>query len=107
MTIVLLVAAGILAVAALLVIVRMTVGPTILDRSVALDVLVTITVCGCALYAAHTRTTHVLPVLLVLSAFACVGAVSIARYASQSDDIDADGDNGSDDNSGDLSGELR
>ncbi|GGO68423.1 monovalent cation/H+ antiporter complex subunit F [Nocardioides deserti] len=87
MNVVLVVAAGILLVAALLLVVRMTLGPTILDRSVALDVLVAVTVCAIALYSAHTGATYALPVVVVLAGCGFVSAVSVARYASRSDDL--------------------
>lgn len=89
MTIVLGLAGTMLAVAAVLLLVRMTVGPTILDRSVALDVLVAVTVCTIGLYVAHTRVTFALPALVVLTGCGMVGAVSVARYASRSDDVEA------------------
>jgi multicomponent Na+:H+ antiporter subunit F len=97
MTIVLVLAGVLLAVAAVLLLVRMTVGPTILDRSVALDVLVAVTVCSLGLHVAHTGVTFALPVLVVLTGCGMVGAVSVARYASRSDDVEA----GSTDDSGD------
>ncbi|NHC23635.1 cation:proton antiporter [Nocardioides sp. IC4_145] len=87
MNVVLVVAAGILLVAALLLVVRMTLGPTILDRSVALDVLVAVTVCAIALHSAHTGSTYALPVVVVLAGCGFVSAVSVARYASRSDDL--------------------
>lgn len=89
MTIVFLVAGLVLLVAAVLLVVRMTIGPTILDRSVALEVLVAVTSSSVGLYAAYTGDTFTLPVLVVLGACGFVGAVSVARYASRSDDLDA------------------
>jgi multicomponent Na+:H+ antiporter subunit F len=86
------VVAALLGLAALLLLVRLTVGPTILDRSVALDVLMSVTICGIALHAAATGTTTGLPVLVALSMVGFVGAVSIARYASGSDDLSAEED---------------
>ena len=76
--------------AALVLLVRLTVGPTILDRSVALDVLMSVTIGGIVLYSAARDDTVDLPVLLVLASVGFVGAVSIARYASRSDDVDAE-----------------
>jgi multicomponent Na+:H+ antiporter subunit F len=85
-------AGALLGLAALLLLVRLTVGPTILDRSVALDVLMSVTICGVALHAAATGTTTALPVLLALSMVGFVGAVGIARHASRSDDLSAEED---------------
>lgn len=95
MTVVLAVAAGVLLAAAVLLVVRMTLGPTILDRSVALDVLVAVTVCAIALHTAHTGETYALPVLVVLAGCGFVSAVSVARYTSRSDDLSTG--NGDDD----------
>lgn len=86
MTIVIAMAGIILFIAALLLVIRMTIGPTILDRSVALDVLVAVTAGSLGLYTAHTGVTHALPVLVVLAGCGFVGAVSVARYAGQSED---------------------
>ncbi|MCD4536028.1 monovalent cation/H+ antiporter complex subunit F [Nocardioides sp. cx-169] len=93
MTAVLVVSAAILFVASLLLLLRLTIGPTILDRSVALDVLVAITVSAVGLYTAHTGVTFALPLLVVLAGCGFVGAVSVARYASRSNDL-GDGDEG-------------
>lgn len=92
MSIVIAVVAAMLGLAAILLLIRMTVGPTILDRSIALDVLMAITICGVAVHSAHTGSAVMLPVLLALSMLGFVGAVSIARYASGSDDVTADDD---------------
>ena len=89
MTVVLVLGATLLAAAAVLLLVRLTIGPTILDRSVALDVLVAVTVCATGLYVAHSGMTYPLPMLVVLAGCGMVGAVSVARYASRSDDLEA------------------
>ena len=82
MTWVLVVAAAMLSVAGLLLVGRMTVGPTILDRSMALDVMMSVMVCDVALYAIWVEEPWTLPMLLVLASVGFVGAVSIARFAS-------------------------
>ncbi len=92
MTAVLVASAALLGLAAVLVLVRMTNGPTILDRGVALEVLVAISICAIALYTAHTRELHALPALLALSLLGFIGAVSIARYAPGAEDVEARGD---------------
>jgi len=91
-TVVLVVAAAMLGLAAALLVVRITVGPTVFDRSIALDVLMAVAICGVALHAAHTRQASTLPALLVLSLVGFVGAVSIARFARGSDDVEAERD---------------
>ena len=92
MTWVLVASAVMLTAAALLLVVRMTVGPTILDRSMALDVMMSVMVCAVSLYAIWSEEAWTLPMLLVLAAVGFVGAVSIARFASGAEDEVADDD---------------
>ena len=84
------VSAVLLGVAALLVVVRMTVGPTMLDRALAFDVLVGIAICGVALDAAVRRTGENLPLLLVATLLGFVGSVSVARFSPGSDDVETE-----------------
>lgn len=86
-----LVASGVmLTAAAVLLVVRMTVGPTILDRSMALDVMMSVMVCAVSLYAIWSEEAWAIPMLLVLASVGFVGAVSIARFASGAEDESAD-----------------
>lgn len=78
--------------AAVLLVIRMTVGPTILDRSMALDVLMSVMVCAVALKTIHRQDPWSVPMLLVLAMVGFVGAVVIARYASRTDDEAAEED---------------
>ncbi|RBY96177.1 pH regulation protein F [Blastococcus sp. TF02-8] len=78
-------AAGVVAYAllgggALLALVRVALGPSLLDRVVATDTLLVIISAGLAVHAALTRDPTVVPVLVVVSLLAFVGSVSIARY---------------------------
>lgn len=90
MTVVLLLCLAMLSVAGVSVVARITVGPTVLDRVVALDMFVAVGICALAIEAAWNRHTHTLPVLLVLTLLGFVGSVSIARFTRGSDDIEAD-----------------
>jgi multicomponent Na+:H+ antiporter subunit F len=90
MTVVLAVCLAMLAASALLLVVRISRGPTMLDRVVALDVLVAVVICGLALEAAAHRHTTTLPILGVLSLLGFVGSVSIARFTRGSDDVEAE-----------------
>ncbi len=90
MTVVLIICMVLLFIAAVCVLARMTMGPTILDRAVAFDVFVAISICALALEAAVNRHTFTLPILLVLTLLGFVGSVSIARFTRGSDDIDAE-----------------
>jgi multicomponent Na+:H+ antiporter subunit F len=77
-------------VAALMALSRIVRGPTILDRVIASDVLMTtlVLVVGAEMvYNGHTRT---IPFMLVLSAVAIFGTVAVARYISQQDKPEED-----------------
>lgn len=60
-------AGGMLSVAAVLTLVRVARGPGMLDRVIAMDVLVSITVCALGVEAAVNRHTTTLPILIALS----------------------------------------
>lgn len=57
-------------------------GPSMLDRTIALDIVVTVVVAAVALYAAVDRRADVVPILVVLSLVGFVGSVTISRFAS-------------------------
>ncbi|GLY07084.1 MULTISPECIES: monovalent cation/H+ antiporter complex subunit F [Actinoplanes] len=66
---------------AVLALVRMVRGPSVLDRIVATDVLLAIVMVAIATEVAFTRDATGLPVLVVLSILGFVGSVSVARFA--------------------------
>jgi multicomponent Na+:H+ antiporter subunit F len=74
------VAFALLGAGALLALVRLALGPSLLDRVVATDVLLVIISAGLAVYAGLARDPTVVPVLVVVSLLAFVGSVSVARY---------------------------
>ena len=82
MTAVVAVAALLLAAAAVMALVRVEQGPSMLDRTVALDILTSVVVAGIALEAAWTRRTDTVPVLVVVAFVGFVGSVAIARFAA-------------------------
>ncbi|MCH1864946.1 monovalent cation/H+ antiporter complex subunit F [Nocardioides sp. CFH 31398] len=82
-------------VAALLVVVRITRGPTMLDRAIAFDVLVSIAIGGIVVQAAVDGTADAVPLILVATLLGFVGSVSIARFTPGSDVVD-DGDESDD-----------
>jgi multicomponent Na+:H+ antiporter subunit F len=65
---------------ALLALIRLARGPSLLDRVVATDTLLVIISASLAVHAALERDATVVPVLVVVSLLAFVGSVSIARY---------------------------
>jgi multicomponent Na+:H+ antiporter subunit F len=79
-TVVLWLAFGMLGVGALLALVRLGIGPSLLDRVVATDTLLVIIAAGLAVHAGLRRDPTVVPVLVVVSLLAFVGSVSVARY---------------------------
>ncbi|GIG23453.1 hypothetical protein Cch01nite_41770 [Cellulomonas chitinilytica] len=82
MSVVVLVCSALLVAGAALAVVRAEKGPSMLDRTVALDIVVTTMLAGIALYAAVYRRADVVPILVVLSLVGFVGSVTIARFAS-------------------------
>jgi len=81
-TVVVVLAGALLTAGAVLTLVRAERGPSMLDRTVALDVLTSVLVSGVALHAAWTRRTDTVPVLLALALVGFVGSVTIARFAA-------------------------
>jgi multicomponent Na+:H+ antiporter subunit F len=90
MTVVVVITMVMLAVAAVCTVARMTLGPTLLDRAVALDVFIAVGICALAVEASVNRHTTTLPILLALALLGFVGSVSVARFTHGSDDIDAE-----------------
>lgn len=82
-TLALVVLGVILAVAALPVVYRMIVGPTILDRAVATDMLVVMVVLGMALYTSHAAAPWAGPAMLGLTGTAFIATVTVARFVAR------------------------
>ena len=82
MTVVVWVCGVLLTVGAVLAVIRAEKGPSMLDRTIALDIVVTTMIAAVALYAAVERRTDVVPILVVLSLVGFVGSVTIARFAA-------------------------
>lgn len=74
------------AVAALLTVWRIIVGPSILDRAVASDVLLTEVMCVLGAEMAISQHTRTLPVLLVIAGVGVFGSVAIARFVARKED---------------------
>lgn len=64
--------------------VRIVRGPTMLDRTVAVDVIVAACVGAIGVEAAVFQHSTTLPILIALALIAFLGSVSIARYAARS-----------------------
>ena len=89
MNIVVYVAGALFAVAALFAVVRIWRGPSILDRMVAADMLLSTLICVLGAEMVYNHHTRTLPVALVLAMFAFVGSVSVARFATKQKDAEA------------------
>ena len=85
--IVLVVGGGVLSLTALAVVYRMIVGPTILDRAVAIDSLVVLVVLGMALYAASAEAPWAGPAMLGLTGLAFIGTVTFARFVGREEPV--------------------
>ena len=57
-------------------------GPRMLDRVVAVDVVVATVLGGVALISAWTLRTDLVPVLVVLALVGFIGSVTVARFAA-------------------------
>ncbi|KRE28180.1 cation:proton antiporter [Mycobacterium sp. Soil538] len=69
-----------LSAAALATMFRMLLGPTTLDRLVALDTLVAVAMCAIGTWAAFSLDTTVTYSLTALALITFVGSVSVARF---------------------------
>jgi len=74
--------------AALLIVWRIIIGPSILDRAVASDVLLTLVMCVLGAEMAINHHTRTLPVLLIIAAVGVFGSISIARFVARKDNVD-------------------
>jgi multicomponent Na+:H+ antiporter subunit F len=74
------IAAVMLAAAATITMIRLLAGPTTLDRLVALDTLVAVTMCAIGTWAAFSLDTTVTYGLTALALISFVGSVSVARF---------------------------
>ena len=73
------------AIAAALAVIRIVIGPSILDRAVAADVLLTEVMCVLGADMAINHHTRTLPVLIVVAAVGVFGSISVARYVARRD----------------------
>jgi len=88
MNVVLVIAAVIFAVAALVTVYKIVIGPSILDRAVASDVLLTEVMCVLGVDMAINHHTRSLPVLLIIAAVGVFGSIAIARFVARRDQPD-------------------
>ncbi|KQQ66994.1 monovalent cation/H+ antiporter complex subunit F [Microbacterium sp. Leaf320] len=85
MTILLLAIMVVFGLAAILTIIRIVRGPSILDRAVASDVLLTEVMCVLGAEMAINGHTRNIPVLLIIAAVGVFGSISVARFVARRD----------------------
>jgi multicomponent Na+:H+ antiporter subunit F len=85
-------AAVMLTLAAGVTMIRLLAGPSTLDRLVALDTLVAVTMCGIGAWAAFSLDTTVTYSMAALALISFVGSVSVARFRVP--DVDTSGAGG-------------
>lgn len=85
MNILLVIGLVIFGVAAVLTLVRIVIGPSILDRTVASNVLLTEVMCVLGAEMAINGHTRNLPVLLIIAAVGVFGSIAVARYVARRD----------------------
>jgi multicomponent Na+:H+ antiporter subunit F len=74
---------ALLTAAAVMALYRIARGPSILDRMIASDMLLTTIICAMGAEMAYNGHTRNLTAMLVLAATAFLGAVVVARYVSR------------------------
>jgi multicomponent Na+:H+ antiporter subunit F len=84
------IAAVMLIAAGVITMFRLLAGPSTLDRLVALDTVVAVTMCSIGTWAAFSLDTTVTYSLAALALISFVGSVSVARFRVP--DTDKDGD---------------
>lgn len=76
---------AVFAVAAVLTVVQIVRGPSILDRAIASDVLLTEIMCIVGAEMILHQHTRTLPVLLIIAAVGVFGSIAIARFVARRD----------------------
>ncbi|OYN97678.1 monovalent cation/H+ antiporter complex subunit F [Enemella evansiae] len=75
---------------AVLTVIRIIRGPSVLNRTLATDVLVTTLICAVAAEATLARHETTLPIIVTLALVAFVGSVSVARFVARDTDRSED-----------------
>ena len=81
----LLIILAVFGVAAILAVIRIVRGPSILDRAVAADVLLTEVMCVLGAEMAINGHTRNIPVLLIIAAVGVFGSIAVARFVARWD----------------------
>ena len=81
----LLIIRAVFGVAAILAVIRIVRGPSILDRAVAADVPLTEVMCVLGAEMAINGHTRNIPVLLIIAAVGVFGSIAVARFVARRD----------------------
>ena len=71
------------AAAAVLALIRLVIGPSILDRAVAADVLLTEVLCILGADMVINKHTQSLPAMLIIAAVGVFGSIAVARFVAR------------------------
>lgn len=85
MNVLMIIIVAVFSIAAVLTVIRIVRGPSILDRAVASDVLLTEAMCVLGAEMAINGHTRNIPVLLIIAAIGVFGSISVARYVARRD----------------------
>ncbi|GGD68138.1 membrane protein [Microbacterium murale] len=85
MNVLMIIIVAVFSIAAILTMFRIIRGPSILDRAVASDVLLTEVMCVLGAEMAINGHTRSIPVLLIIAAVGVFGSISVARYVARRD----------------------
>lgn len=80
MIVVLAISGVLLIAAAVITAFRLLDGPSTLDRLVAMDTILAVSMCGLAVWAVYSLDTTIVPAIVALSLVSFVGSVSVARF---------------------------
>ncbi len=80
MTIILAMSGVLLVSAAAFTAYRLLAGPGTLDRLVAVDTILGVTMCGMAVWSVYSLDTTIVPAIVALSLVSFLGSVSVARF---------------------------
>lgn len=87
-TVILVIIYIVFAAASVLTLWRIITGPSILDRAVASDVMLTLVVCVLGAEMALNQHTKTMPLMLIIAAVGVFGSISIARFVARRDTPD-------------------
>ncbi|HEY9314753.1 monovalent cation/H+ antiporter complex subunit F [Williamsia sp.] len=81
------IAAVLLLAASILTTARMLIGPDTLDRLVALDTAVAVSMCSLAVWAAYSMDSTVVSGIVALALLSFVGTVAVARFRVRDNEV--------------------